>query len=131
VRFAAGGLVNEKTLDFEQTLVELLGLIGQPVTVFLGTHSMPPLTMAVIEGVLERGGESPGMRAAHASRGAALGEHVMFKVGVSSYFPVVRSEFSKTAVPEPGVLLLQFHDYELAVLTDLRSDRTRAERSMS
>jgi hypothetical protein len=42
----------------------------------------------------------------------------MFKVGASSYFPIVRSEFRETLVPQSGTLLMQFRDYELAVLTD-------------
>jgi hypothetical protein len=39
----------------------------------------------------------------------------MFKVGASSYFPVVRDEFREALVSEPSILMLEFHDYELAV----------------
>ncbi len=50
-----------KILDYERTLAELLGLIRQLVAVFAGTSSTPPVAIAIIEGVRERGGESPGM----------------------------------------------------------------------
>ena len=108
--------MTEKILDYEQTLSELLGLIGQQVTVFAGTHSTPPVTMTLIDGVLERGSDSPLLLAAHANFGTELGDHVMFKVGESGYFPIVRSEFIETIV-RPGFRMLQFRDYDLVVMT--------------
>ena len=110
--------LDDTTLDYEQTLAELLGLLGRPVTVFAATQATPPATTVIIKGILERGDESPVLKTAHAAWGTELGEHVIFKVGASSYFLVVRSEFRETLVPEPSILMLQFRDHDLVVFRD-------------
>jgi hypothetical protein len=68
-----------------------------------------------MDGILERGDESPAMKAAHSSVGAKLGDHVMFQVGQSSYFPVVRDQFLYMD-SQSDTLMLQFRDYGLAVI---------------
>ena len=104
------------TLDYNDTLAQLLGLIGERVTVFAATYSTPPTTIAIIEGVLERSDESPVLKTTHTDVGAAPGEHVIFKIGESSYFLIARRDFTETVVAQPGLLLLRFRDHEIVLL---------------
>lgn len=105
----------ERTLDYDGTLAELLGLIGRSVRVYVSTLSTPPTLMAVLEGVLARGAESPVMKASHALGGAKLGDHVMFQVGDSAFFPLVRTDFVGTYVSEDGIRMIRFRDFEVGV----------------
>ena len=112
--------MSQTTLDYNETLAQLLGLIGERVTVFVATHSVPPppTRIAIMEGVLDRADESPVIKTAHADVGAAVGEHVVFKIGESSYFSVVRSAFTRTVVAQPGRLLLQFRNHDIVLFQD-------------
>ncbi len=100
--------------NYDETLADLLGLIGRPVAVFVNTSSK--FEIAILEGVLERGSESLKLQELHRQTGAPeLGDHVVFQVGESSYFLIIRDEFIETVVSKTGGLVLQFHEYEIFV----------------